>query len=91
MTTKYDILSLSTGDLLRQHIAEKYVLRLLGKGLPSVGRDGGLIKLAALSIYLPRTEVGKAAEPIVASGGLLPDEIMLKVVTTKLDHLHNKV
>lgn len=31
------------------------------------------------------------AEGIVASGGLLPDEIMLKVVTSKLDLLHNKV
>ena len=26
LVKKYDILSLSTGDLLRQHIAEKYVL-----------------------------------------------------------------
>ncbi|KAI0322214.1 ADK-domain-containing protein [Amylostereum chailletii] len=59
LVKKYDILSLSTGDLLRQHIAEK-------------------------------TEVGRIAEGIVASGGLLPDDIMLKVVTTKLDHLHNK-
>ena len=31
------------------------------------------------------------AEEIVAAGGLLPDEIMLKVVTSKLDMLHNKV
>lgn len=31
------------------------------------------------------------AEEIVAAGGLLPDEIMLKVVTSKLDLLHNKV
>ncbi|KAI0054134.1 ADK-domain-containing protein [Auriscalpium vulgare] len=59
LVRKYDILSLSTGDLLRQHIAE-------------------------------RTEVGRAAEDIVAKGGLLPDEIMLKVVTSKLDHLHDK-
>ncbi|KAG6851020.1 hypothetical protein H0H93_004507 [Arthromyces matolae] len=56
---KYDILSLSTGDLLRQHIAE-------------------------------RTEVGREAEETVARGGLIPDEIMLKVVTSKLDSLHNK-
>ncbi|KAI0065383.1 ADK-domain-containing protein [Artomyces pyxidatus] len=59
LVRKYDILSLSTGDLLRQHIAEK-------------------------------TEVGRTAEEIVAKGGLLPDEIMLRVVTSKLDHLHNK-
>ncbi|CCM04620.1 uncharacterized protein FIBRA_06804 [Fibroporia radiculosa] len=59
LVKKYDVLSLSTGDLLRQHIAE-------------------------------RTEVGRMAEEIVATGGLLPDDIMLKVVSTKLDMLHNK-
>ncbi|KAH8107045.1 adenylate kinase [Cristinia sonorae] len=59
LVKKYEILSLSTGDLLRQHIAE-------------------------------RTEVGRMAEEIVATGGLLPDDIMLKVVTSKLDMLHNK-
>lgn len=31
------------------------------------------------------------AEEIVASGGLLPDDIMLKVVSSQLDLLHNKV
>lgn len=31
------------------------------------------------------------AEEIVATGGLLPDDIMLKVVTSKLDSLHNRV
>lgn len=62
LVKKYDIISMSTGDLLRQHIAE-------------------------------RTEVGQEAEDIVARGGLLPDEVMLKVVTSKLDalNLHNKV
>jgi len=59
LVKKYDILALSTGDLLRQHIAEK-------------------------------TEVGREAEDIVAQGGLLPDEMVLKVVTSKLDKLHNK-
>ncbi|KAG0707692.1 adenylate kinase [Suillus ampliporus] len=59
LVKKYDILSLSTGDLLRQHIAE-------------------------------RTEIGKQAEGIVAQGNLLPDDVMLKVVTSKLDVLHNK-
>ncbi|KAI0748155.1 ADK-domain-containing protein [Daedaleopsis nitida] len=59
LTKKYEVISLSTGDLLRQHIAEK-------------------------------TEVGLLAEEIVASGGLLPDDIMLKVVTSKLDSLHNR-
>jgi nucleoside-triphosphate--adenylate kinase len=60
LVKKYDILSLSTGDLLRQHIAEG-------------------------------TGVGREAEEIVACGGLLPDEVMLKVLTSKLDTLHNKV
>ncbi|PCH38008.1 adenylate kinase [Wolfiporia cocos MD-104 SS10] len=59
LVKKYDVLSLSTGDLLRQHIAE-------------------------------RTEVGRMAEEVVATGGLLPDDIMLKVVTSKLDMLHNR-
>lgn len=59
LVEKYDILSVSTGDLLRQHIAEG-------------------------------TEVGRQAEDIVARGGLLSDEIMLKVVTSKLDLLHDK-
>ncbi|EIN07308.1 adenylate kinase, partial [Punctularia strigosozonata HHB-11173 SS5] len=59
LVKKYDILSLSTGDILRQHIAEG-------------------------------TEVGKLAEEIVARGAFLPDELMLQVLTTKLDLLHNK-
>jgi adenylate kinase len=59
LARKYDILSLSTGDLLRQHIAE-------------------------------RTEIGLEAEEVVARGGLLPDETVLKVVTSKLDSLQHK-
>lgn len=59
LVKKYDVLSLSTGDMLRQHIADS-------------------------------TEVGRIAEEIVATGGLLPDDIMLKVVASKLDLLHNK-
>ncbi|OCH94931.1 ADK-domain-containing protein [Obba rivulosa] len=59
LVKNYDILSLSTGDMLRQHIAEK-------------------------------TDVGRMAEEIVAAGGLLPDDIMLKVVASRLDHLRNK-
>ena len=31
------------------------------------------------------------AEEIVASGGLVPDDIMLKVITSRLDLLRNKV
>ncbi|PPQ72588.1 hypothetical protein CVT26_003691, partial [Gymnopilus dilepis] len=59
LTRKYPIISLSTGDLLRQHIAE-------------------------------RTEIGLEAEEIVARGGLLPDETVLKVLTSKLDSLQHK-
>ncbi|KAF9075238.1 ADK-domain-containing protein [Rhodocollybia butyracea] len=59
LVRKYDIVSLSTGDLLRMHISE-------------------------------RTEVGRIAEEIVAQGGLVPDDLMLQVVTSKLDLLHNK-
>ncbi|KAF9454539.1 ADK-domain-containing protein [Macrolepiota fuliginosa MF-IS2] len=56
---KYDLVSVSTGDLLRQHITE-------------------------------RTDIGREAEGIVARGGLLPDEIVLKVVTGELDALKGK-
>lgn len=59
LVKKYDITSLSAGDLLRQQIAE-------------------------------RTEVGRTAESIVASGGLVSDDIMLKIVSSKLDQLRNK-
>ena len=55
----YDVVSLSTGDLLRRHIDR-------------------------------RTEVGREAEEIVASGGLLPDEVMLRVVSSELDELRNQ-
>lgn len=45
--------------------------------------------LTKLFILL-RTEVGRQAEEIVARGDLLPDELMLKVVTSKLDLLNGK-
>ena len=38
-----------------------------------------------------RTQVGRQAGEIVAQGGLVPDELMLTVVTGKLDALHDKV
>lgn len=60
LAQKYDIVTLSTGDLIRQHILEQ-------------------------------TEVGRVAEGIVAAGGLLSDEIMLKMVMSKLDGLPSKV
>jgi len=59
LVKKYDILTISTGDLLRQHIAEG-------------------------------TPVGRQAGEIVAQGGLVPDELILKVVTSKLDELHDR-
>jgi adenylate kinase len=59
LTQKYDILTLSTGDLLRQHILEG-------------------------------TDVGKEAEAIMARGELVPDDVVLRVVTSKLDSLQNK-
>jgi len=60
LRNKYDITTISTGDLLRQHIAA-------------------------------RTEIGVQAEAIVARGELLPDEIVLKVVASKLETLSGKV
>lgn len=60
LVEKYDLVTVSTGDLLRQHINEG-------------------------------TDIGREAEEIVARGGLIPDDIMLKVVTNKLNGLRNKV
>jgi adenylate kinase len=59
LVNKYDILTISSGDLLRQHIAEG-------------------------------TPVGRQAKEIVAQGRLVPDDLMLKVVTSELDALHDK-
>jgi len=36
------------------------------------------------------TEIGRAAEAIVTSGGLIPDDIMTKLITSKLDNLRTK-
>ncbi|KAJ9111827.1 hypothetical protein QFC20_002414 [Naganishia adeliensis] len=36
------------------------------------------------------TKVGKEAEAIVASGGLVSDELMLEIIQTELDKLHGK-
>lgn len=35
--------------------------------------------------------MGRQAEDIVAGGGLLPDDIVLRVVTSKLDNIPNRV
>jgi adenylate kinase len=59
LSKRFDILTISTGDLLRQHISE-------------------------------RTEIGRQAEEIVAAGGLLPDGIMLDLITSRLDTLRSK-
>lgn len=59
LVNKYNLLSISTGDLLRKEI-----------------QNG--------------TDIGKQAEQIMASGGLVPDELMLKIVTSTLDTLHDK-
>ena len=37
-----------------------------------------------------RTEIGRQAEEIVARGDLLPDELMLEILKSKIDHLHDK-
>ena len=40
-------------------------------------------------VVLRRTEIGRQVEDTVARGGLLSDELMLKVVTSKLDVVNN--
>lgn len=77
LVNKYDILTISTGDLLRQHIAE---------GLVST-----IVWPLAYHSSTYRTQVGRQAGEIVAQGGLVPDDLMLKVVTNKLDALHDRV
>ena len=59
LVEKYNVVALSSGDLLRRHIAQ-------------------------------RTEVGREAEEIVAGGGLLPDEVMLRAVSSELDELRGQ-
>ncbi|KLO05966.1 adenylate kinase [Schizopora paradoxa] len=59
LVKEFDIVTISTGDLLRQQIAQK-------------------------------TDVGRQAKEIVARGDLLPDELMLKVVSSELDNLRDK-
>jgi len=59
LVKKYDIMSLSTGDILRQNILE-------------------------------RTDVGVLAEELVKRGELVSDDIMLKILTNKLESLHNQ-
>ena len=43
-----------------------------------------------LQFTIRRTDIGRQAEEIVARGDLLPDELMLQVLTSKLDYLHDK-
>lgn len=38
-----------------------------------------------------RTDIGRQAEEIVAAGGLLPDEMMLDLITTRLQTLKENV
>lgn len=78
LSTKYDISTMSTGNLVRQHITARLAI-VLGKFL----RHRGLI--------LVRTDIGRQAEEIVAAGGLLPDEMMLDLITTELDTLKENV
>jgi len=59
LVKKYDIMSLSTGDILRQNILEG-------------------------------TDVGLMAEELVKRGELVSDDIMLKILTNRLDTLHNQ-
>ncbi|KIY50814.1 ADK-domain-containing protein, partial [Fistulina hepatica ATCC 64428] len=59
LVSKYEITSLSAGDLVRGHINEG-------------------------------TKIGQEAAALVAQGRLLPDNLMLEVVTSRLESLTNK-
>lgn len=54
----------------------------------ATAHDAAVLTLACHGI---RTEVGRQAEEIVAQGSLLPDDVMLKVVASKLESLNNRV
>jgi len=80
LTAKYDIHSLSTGDLLRRHIIER-----------SATDPFMDVEIRIDDRTLIRTPIGKEVEEIVAKGGLLPDELMLDLVTQTLDKLRSTV
>lgn len=71
LSKKYDISTISAGDLLRQQSCP--------------------LTNPRVTESLVRTDIGRQAEGIVATGGLLPDEMMLDLITTKLDTLKEKV
>ncbi|PVG02853.1 ADK-domain-containing protein [Serendipita vermifera] len=83
--------------------ADAPVLRMLMFGKPGSGKGTLSAKLInkydvsqlsagdILRTHITEgTEVGRLAEGIIATGGLIPDEIMTKVITSKLDLLRNK-
>ena len=80
LVKKYDIVSLSTGDILRQNILERYS--------EDPSPEGSCQSTYA---YPCRTEVGVMAEELVKRGELVSDNMMLKILTNKLDTLHNQV
>ena len=79
LVKKYDIVSLSTGDILRQNILERWEVRSSERCWPST------------YAHPCRTEVGVMAEELVKRGELVSDDIMLKILTNKLATLHNQV
>ena len=64
---------------------------LLAISFDNTLRRGRLLSLAnprvTDQLILVRTDIGRQAEGIVAAGGLLPDEMVLDLITTKLDTL----
>ncbi|KAG8827464.1 hypothetical protein FRC19_002917 [Serendipita sp. 401] len=82
---------------------ESPVLRMLMFGKPGSGKGTLSSKLISkyevsqisagdlLRAHISEgTEVGRVAEGIIANGDLIPDDIMTKVLTSKLDTLRNK-
>lgn len=83
--------------------ADAPVLRMLMFGKPGSGKGTLSTKLITkydvsqlsagdiLRAHITEgTQIGKVAEGIMASGALVPDDIMTKVITSKLDPLRNK-
>ncbi|OCF38482.1 adenylate kinase [Kwoniella heveanensis CBS 569] len=84
---------------------EERGLRMLVFGKPGSGKDSSYVcslvrdyDIAFVSTgdvlrkeIAAKSEVGQKAEAIVASGGLVSDELMLEIIKAELDRLHGKV
>jgi hypothetical protein len=99
LTTKYDVSQLSAGDLLRSHITEGYVMLYLPAHPASISElklstelKSGISRKLLLPMVVSFSFIELPWRPsLTSTEGLVPDDIMTRVVTSKLDQLRNKV